>query len=96
MVPIPFNFNEVEIGAIPTSLYIKKLKVGMGKDYIKNTDLLGQKAPEALEADIFSEKAHELKNARTGGASRENETERMNDILGFQTRGLGHLLGSLI
>ena len=29
MVPIPINFNEVEIGAIPTAIHEKKIKVGM-------------------------------------------------------------------
>jgi hypothetical protein len=31
MVPIPFNFNEVEIGAIPTTINEKKTKVGMDR-----------------------------------------------------------------
>jgi hypothetical protein len=31
MIPIPINFDEVEIGAIPTALYVKKIKVGIGK-----------------------------------------------------------------
>jgi hypothetical protein len=31
MIPIPINFDEVEIWAIPTALYVKKIKVGIGK-----------------------------------------------------------------
>ena len=29
IVPIPINFNEVEIGAIPTAVHEKKIKVGI-------------------------------------------------------------------
>ena len=28
LVPIPINFNEVEIGATQTTIYVKKFKVG--------------------------------------------------------------------
>jgi hypothetical protein len=31
IVPIPFNFYEVEIGAIPTTIHVKKFKVGIGR-----------------------------------------------------------------
>jgi hypothetical protein len=36
IVPIPFNFYEVEIGAIPTTIYAKKFKVGIGSGIITN------------------------------------------------------------
>ncbi|MCX5841188.1 MAG: hypothetical protein NTY16_07015, partial [Deltaproteobacteria bacterium] len=35
MVPIPFNFCEAKIGAIPTTIYVKKFKVGMAELYHK-------------------------------------------------------------
>ena len=36
IVPIPIHFNEVEIGAIPTALHEKKIKVGMENGTIPN------------------------------------------------------------
>jgi len=40
MVPTPFNFNEVEIGAIPTSINIKKSKVAMEGIVLNLTGIL--------------------------------------------------------
>ena len=41
------------------------------------------KALEALEAGIFSEETHKLKNTGTRGAGCEDKAQRMNDILGL-------------
>jgi len=57
---------------------------------------LGEKRGKTLKAGVFAEEAHKLEDAGAGCASGEHETQRMNDVLGFETGGLDHLLCFLI
>ena len=53
LVPIPINFNEVEIGAIPTTIYVKKFKVGGRSGYDPVFDRDG--SPQLLSGKTVAE-----------------------------------------
>ena len=42
LVPIPINFNEVEIGAIPTAVHEKKIKVGIDSKQKDSSSIPGK------------------------------------------------------
>lgn len=56
----------------------------------------GEKALETFQAGLFAEKIHEFKDTRGRRAAGQDEPQRVNEILGLQTRALGDLACLLI